>query len=171
MAARRGFQRAAQRRPTFWEGAISQNSPSVAGAVATFTEIVPEANLENVPDATVVRVRGSYGWSVAGANGSGVCALGIMLVSKAAAAVGIGSLPTPIADIGSDWLWWDGFGWDNVGTVGDGPVLAGQRMIDTKAMRKTKLNQVLVLTTEISGLGASAGIATIASVLRVLLKR
>ena len=171
MANRRGFQRAAQRRPTFWEGAIFQALPSVAGAVATVNTLVTEANLENVPNSTVVRVRGNYGWSVAGANGSGACTLGIMLVNAPALAVGIGSLPTPLTDIGSDWLWWDSFGWDNVGTVGDGPVLAGQRMIDTKAMRKTALNQVLVLITEIQGLGATAGIATIAGSLRVLVKR
>jgi len=171
MANRRGFQRAAQRRPTFWEGAVIQALPSVAGVASTVSAVVTEANLENTPNATVVRVRGNYGWSVAGANGSGVCALGIMLVNSPAFAVGIGSLPTPITDIGSDWLWWDSFGWDNVGTVGDGPVLAGQRTIDSKAMRKTKLNQDLVLIVEIAGLGASAGIATIAAALRVLLKR
>ncbi len=171
MANRRGFQRAAQRRPTFWEGALFSSLPSVAGAVAEVDTLVTEANLENVPNSTVVRVRGSYGWSVAGANGSGVCALGIMLVNAPALAVGIGSLPTPITDIGSDWLWWDSFGWDNVGTAGDGPVLAGQRTIDSKAMRKTALNQVLVLITEIQGIGASAGIATINGMTRVPVKR
>ncbi len=171
MANRRSFRGASQRRPTFWEGAFVQALPSIAGAAATVSTVVTEANLENVPNSTVVRIRGGYGWSVAGANGSGTCSLGIMLVDQAALTVGVGSLPTPDTDIGSDWIWWDVFGFDNVGTTGDGPVQAGQRVIDTKAMRKTKLNHVLVLITEIRGLGASAGIATIAGGMRVLFKR
>ena len=171
MAANRGFRRAAPRRTTFWNGAIFQALPSVAGVDSTVSTVLSEVTLETVPNATIIRCRGTYGWTVAGADGSGVCALGIMLVNAPALAVGIGSLPTPITDIGSDWLWWDIFGWDNVGTAGDGPVLAGQRVIDSKAMRKVKLNQVLVMITQISGLGAAAGIATIAAGLRVLQKR
>jgi len=171
MAANRGFRRAAQRRPTFWEGAIVQSLPSIAGVASTVGTIVSEANLENTPNATIVRVRGSYGFTTASLDGTAVLAMGIMLVNAPALSVGIGSLPTPITDIGSDWLWWDSVGLDNVGTAGDGPTLAGQRMIDSKAMRKTKFNQVLVLITEIQGLGAAAGIATIATGLRVLFKR
>ncbi len=171
MANRRGFQRAAQRRPTFWEGARLQLLPSIAGAQSDVQSVISEANLENVPNGTIVRIRGSYAWSVASANGTGVCALGIMLVDAAALAVGVGSLPTPFDDIGSDWIWWDTFGFDNVGTTADSPVNAGQRTIDSKAMRKVKLNQVLVMISEIDGLGGSAGIVTIAAGLRVLVKR
>ncbi len=44
-------------------------------------------------------------------------------------------------------------------------------MVDSKAIRKTKLNQVLILVTEVVGLGASAGIVTIAFGARFLFKR
>ncbi len=172
MATRRAFRRgSSQRRPTFWEGATFQALPSIAGAPATVSTLVTEALLENVPEPTVVRIRGSYVYSETAIDGTAACAMGIMLVDKAALAVGIGSLPTPLADIGSDWIWWDIFGLDNVGTVAADPVRTGSRMIDSKAMRKVKMNEQLVLITEVVALGAAAAVVTIAGGVRVLFKR
>ena len=171
MANRRVVRRAAVRRPTFWQGSEFQALPSIAGVDSTVSTILTEVNMETVPNGTIVRVRGSYCWTIAGLDGTGQVTMGMMLVNGSALAVGIGSLPTPFTDIGSDWLWWDTFGIDNVGTLGDGPALSGQRMIDSKAMRKITLNKALVLTVQIQGIGAANGIATIAGVARVLTKR
>jgi len=172
MAQRRGFRRGSSvRRPSFWLGNSFQALPSIAGVATTANTIVAEVDLEQAPNPTLVRVRGSWGFNIAGLDGSGVLTVGMMLVNAAALAAGVASLPTPFTEIGSDWLWWDSVGIDNVGTVGDGTVLAGQRTIDSKAMRKVKNNTVLVLVTEISGIGAAAGIATISGVARVLFKR
>ena len=55
MANRRSVPRAA-RRPTFWEGGnFFNDNPSGTTVVST---LVSEANLENVPHSTLVRIRG-----------------------------------------------------------------------------------------------------------------
>ena len=172
MANRRAFRRgSSQRRPTFWEGATFQAIPSVGGVQVTVNTLVSEATLENVPEPTVVRCRGSYIYSEASINGSTVVGMGIMLVDNAALAAGVASLQSPLTDDGSDWLWWDVFGLDNVGTENADPARTGQRMIDSKAMRKVKLNQALVLITEANGIGGSAAVITIVGGIRVLFKR
>jgi len=178
MAHSRGFRRgSSQRRPTFWEGNIGAMAPSIAGTNQAVLAIVGEGQLENTPNATVVRIRGSYTMSTAvGINGEAVLSVGIMLVNAPAFGAGVTSLPTPIADVGSDWIWMDCIPLDNVGVVGE-PIAAARRPIDSKAMRKVGLNQVLVFVAEIVGVaGGTTGAATVAIAdivfgLRVLFKR
>jgi len=133
--------------------------------------IVTEAIFENVPEPTVIRVRGSYVFSETGIDGTASLFLGIMVADKNAIAAGVASLETPFTDIGSDWLWWDVAPLDNVGTVAADPVRTGRRMIDSKAMRKVKNNQALVFVSEVVGIGAAAAVVTIVFGLRVLIKR
>ncbi len=104
-------------------------------------------------------------------NGTMILSMGIILVTNVALAAGVTAIPSPFTGIGNDWIWWDAVGLDNVGTVAADPVRTGSRMIDSKAMRKVKDNQVLVLVTEVTGLGGTAGVVTIAGAVRVLLKR
>ncbi len=173
MAVRRGFRRAAVRRPTFWEGAIAQMSLASGGAsVAT---IVSEANLEAVPNGTIVRVRGSVlvQATAAGAvDAESIVNWGIMLVNAPAFAAGIASLPTPRTDIGSDWLAWGSTGIHAHSTAVAGNELSAMERIevDSKAMRKVGLNQVLVFTAEDSVI-TSTIVSSLVISLRVLFKR
>jgi len=145
--------------------------PSIAGVSVTVSTLVAEALLENVPEPTLVRVRGTYGYSETALDGSAVLTLGIMVVNEPALTAGVASVPQPQNDIGSDWLWWDSVPLLNVATAGEDPLRTGVRTIDSKAMRKIKNNQVLVLMTQVTGIGAAAGVVTVVGAVRVLFKR
>ena len=171
MANRRGFRRGSSpRRSLTWQGAVFNAIPSLSGVAVTATTLISEVNLETFPDPTVVRCRGSYIYSEASINGSVAVTMGIMLIDNAALAAGVGSIQSPLTDVGSDWLWWDVFGLDNVGTENADPARTGQRIIDSKVMRKVKVNQALVLVTEVTGLGGTAAVITIVGGIRILLK-
>ena len=173
MANRRFVQRAA-RRPTFWQGA------SLAGTVPTGTSIagaiITESQLENVPNPTIVRIRGSIMITtilagVAGARANIFC--GIKLVT--ASAFSSGTHQQPFTDAGSDWIWWTTAAMHLVGgTVAtpsvDGGTLFKRIEIDSKAMRKVPINSLLAIVVEnlalVSTMTIEFGGGT-----RVLLKR
>ena len=77
--------------------------------------------------------------------------MGIKL--STAAAVAGGTVEGPNTEIGSDWIWWTTMGFElesgTVGTPGvDGQLMMKRIEIDSKAMRKVGLNQVLVMVTQ-----------------------
>ena len=148
--ANRRFVRTTKRRVN-WE--VFANSSLAAGAGSAVFTLVSEAILEAGPSPTIVRVRGEF-WakSQTSAVNARVTA-GIIVVTNKALAAGVASLPSPLTDGGSDWLWWDTYGlaWQTGEPIESGAV---RRVIDSKAMRKVGLNQVLVMvieTTSISG--------------------
>ena len=79
-------------------------------------------------------------------------AIGIAVVSEQAVAVGVGSLPTPITDIGSDkWLLWDymSAAFEFQSAVGTNANFeAAKNRIDSKAMRKVNDGESVVLVAE-----------------------
>ncbi len=132
----------------FWEG-VGINQSVTTGASATST-VITEAQLETVPNATLVRIRGEalVQVSAAAATPSACLAfMGIKLVSVAALAGA--SVSLPFTDVGSDWVWWycvpmNLLGGSVAAPNGDGRVITRRVVIDSKAMRKVKLNEVLV---------------------------
>ncbi len=150
MARRRVFQRAAVRRRTTWEG--TGISVSVTSGTSVVTTLLSEAALENIPNPTIVRIRGSLLLRVTAQGASASTAhmfMGIKLTT--ATALAIPAVELPDADIGSDWIWWGERGFSTLDT-GIGQSNSGQTyerlIIDSKAMRKVQPNQVLVLVTQ-----------------------
>jgi len=174
MANRRFVQRAA-RRSTFWEGGNIFFTGVATGSNVSQT-LIPESSLENVPNSTLVRIRGSI--LVAATTGSTgalcIATLGIKL--STAAAVAGATVENPNADIGSDWIWWTTVGLSQQNTIatatpGPGPDTLVHRIdIDSKAMRKVPLNKVLVF---VGSNVAVAGTMTyeVVGAARVLFKR
>ena len=148
--ANRRFAPRAVCRPTFWEGGnIIQEI--VTGAT-TVSSVVAEANLENVPQSTLVRIRGAALISVNAIGASGAKGLAVMGIKLAtAAAVAGGTVESPNADIGFDWIWWQVVGLSVENTLVtpgiDGTTATTRVMIDSKAMRKVGLNSVFVFVT------------------------
>jgi len=172
MANRRFAPRAA-RRSTFWEGGNVSQSVVATGTNVVST-LIPEANLENVPNSTLIRIRGSV--LVAATTGStgalALATLGIKL--STAAAVAGATVEGPNAEIGSDWIWWTTVGLSQQNTVSapipDGGLLYQRVDIDSKAMRKVGLNQVLVFASQNVVLSGTMTFEVIGGV-RVLFKR
>jgi len=172
VANRRTFQRSTRRR-TSWEGAAF-DLEVVTGA-SGFVTIVSEAILENVPEPTIVRVRGNMlvRQSAQGAAGTRTNVVyGIKLATASAIAAGIGSIEDPLDGIGSDWLWWDSVAMNTLDT-GLGATNSGQTYhrvaIDSKAMRKVGNNTGLVFVVQVVSVTSTATIQTTGAV-RVLLK-
>jgi len=173
--ARRSFRRTAPKRATFWEGFAVKFSTVTVGAPA-FAVITTEAILENSPNPTLIRQRGSalvYA-NAGGATLDSTLFMGIMVADSRAIAVGITGLQLPFTNIGSDWLWWKAVHIsDNSGSIDQiRPTTAAARFeIDGKAMRKIGLNEAVVLVLEVSDGGATALSATAAISARMLYKR
>ena len=94
--------------------------------------------------------------------------MGIMVVT--AAAVSGAAVPNPATNTGNDWLWWD------VATVGAaaGDVIGEEITIDrltvdSKAMRKIGLNEVVVLVADLQSCEGTL-VVNVCGALRMLLK-
>ena len=173
MANRRFAPRAA-RRSTFWEGGnIGLNV--VGTGTNVVSTVIPESSLENVPNSTLVRIRGSVMVAVTvGTVGAAFTAtLGIKLAT--AAAVAGATVEGPNTEIGSDWIWWSTVGLSVQNTIGleqpHGSVIMSRYIdIDSKAMRKVGLNQVLVFAAQNTVI-AGTGTFEVFGGVRVLFKR
>ena len=150
--ARRRFVPQRIRRPMHWDGA-DVNLTVTTGASVVGT-LVSEANLENVPNATLVRIRGELLVMLTSSVATpGACHayMGIKLTTSTALAAP--SVELPFTNIGSDWIWWTTVplnltGGSVASPNSDGRSIVHRVMVDSKAMRKTSLNQVLVLVVQ-----------------------
>ena len=132
------------RRLTSWEsgpGGTAVASTSVGTAI-----ILGSAISATVPGLTIVRLRGElmmYMDQAASSNDGFAGAFGIGLASKAAVTVGVGSVPTPIAeDTSENWLYHRyfalkaGFGFAGGADPGGNNQFSLRIDVDSKAMRK-----------------------------------
>ena len=161
------------RRGTFWEGvnvdsAVLNNSQNVIAAVS-------EATLENVPNPTIVRVRGSLVLKQTSPTAGARTHLTMGLIVADAQAFAVPAVERPLTDIGSDWLWWTNQSYHADGTAVTpldeaGGAVWSRIEVDNKSMRKIQPNQVLALVLQNS---PAAGTATVivTGVLRFLFKK
>ena len=182
MPGKRGFSRGSSRvrsprRLTAWSlgpggddlASLDQLSLSATGDSIFGSGVTPV-----VPALTVVRLRGVLRLNLTAADtgGSGFnYAVGIGIVSADAFTVGATAVPKPFTD--ADWPGWM---WHHFGqlstavgaltTTNAHPALVTE--IDSKAMRKLRLNEVLFGIIEAAELGTSVMTATLTS--RVLVK-
>ena len=150
---------------------------SLASATSVVFTLLSEANLENVPNPTIVRIRGNIhlvSTAAAADNARTQITMGIMVVDVKAFTAGISALELPATGIGGDWLWWDTRTIDiAVASATAEDTALGIRHnieVDNKAMRKVGLNQVLVLIAQNENLN-SAHTVQLSAALRILLKR
>ena len=161
----RSGRRSGLRRPTFWEtvSSTAMSTLTDGGTVAQMTTLVLESELDNVPNPTLIRVRGKiFAQLGAAANAQGDVILlshAIMVVDAKAFAVGTTAVPLPLSSNSEDFLW---FGTQIMAQNDQTTVLNNQSNwnmleVDSKAMRKITLNQVLVLVSEMVGLSGGGG--------------
>ncbi len=170
MAGRR-FSTRSKRRVT-WAGEAIDLGDIISGT-PQFLVLVPEAIMEEFPTPTVVRMRGQLAVATDAAGGPvslATVGLGVYLADNAAVAAG--TLQLPLRDAGSDWIWW------YPAVIKEGS--AGQAeqdqwagfdrvIVDSKAMRKVKNDQALVLVAEVVNAQGTAQ-ANVYGRIRVLLK-
>ncbi len=162
------------RRPTFWEGAKIDMTVTTGASISQ--PVVTEALLETVPNPTLVRIRGSLliiMTASAATPGACLAVIGIKVVSGAALAGA--SISLPFTDIGSDWVWWQAIPMNLTGGSvaapnSDGRSIVHRVDIDSKAMRKIKGNEVLVLVSQ-NVVGVSTQTFDVDGSMRVLFKR
>ena len=137
----------------FWEGA-SFSQLLTTGTAAVLTA-VSEATIENIPNPTLVRVRGEgavYVTAIGASGAQAIVSVGLIKVTARALAAGVASLPTPGTDTGSDWLWHKDVPLGVRGSLGADSESLGAHVarfeIDNKAMRKFEPNEVLVIVFE-----------------------
>ena len=141
-----------------------------------FAIVVSEAELEDVPNPTLIRQRGqilAYA-NAGGATLDSVIFLGMYFANNKAVAAGIASLQLPGTDVGSDWLWTDCIPIsDNSGSIDQirPTTSAARQIIDGKAMRKVEPNQAMVLVGQVVDFGATALNANVTVGCRFLFKK
>jgi len=94
--------------------------------------------------------------------------MGLIVVT--AAAVAGAALPSPLSNTGNDWVWWDQFsvGASAADVIGE-EITVHRKIVDSKAMRKIGLNEVLALVTELQTCEGTM-VVNICGALRFLLK-
>ncbi len=171
-ARRRSFRSTVQKRKMLWEGA-QINGLVTTAAPFIFATVVSEATLENIPDPTIIRIRGDLAVveKQQGANDSGIVTMGMMVVTAAAFAAS--AIPDPIVDISSDWMWWDSRALArDVGVLPETALGTFARVsIDNKAMRKVGLNQILIFVIKLTTLAGANVQYNVSGAVRVLLKK
>ena len=162
MAHARGFRpRTQSRRQTAWGAGPNAESQSLSATQSLIWTNGSVLALEQ--EVTIVRVRGYCNiiLEATAAIGDGFSgAIGIGLVSSAAFAAGVASVPTPITEVDwSGWLYHKFFDLRSItATIADGvnSVACVQQFdIDSKAMRKQGSSMTLMGVVEVSESGTA----------------
>jgi len=161
------------KRPTFWEGATGAFTLTT-GTVSTST-VVTEATLENTPNPTLIRIHGHIFVHVTARGAAGdaaILGLGMIPQSSAAVAAGVTSMPVPITDVSSPWLFHRQVVLDSNIAPPNGTDIGGNYhiIVDNKSMRKFDLNQALQLTVQNLAIAGTLSLS-VAFAFRFLFKR
>ncbi len=121
--------------------------------------------------STLMRTRGEIlvQLDAAAVDERSIIALGLIKVKTAAAVAGVASIPTPSTESAADWLW---HGWALVTSGAEAAVVNDQLVarltVDSKAMRKLKADESVVLVAEACGGVDQGGTVDIIYGLRIL---
>ena len=142
-----------QRRKMEWDLGPEARDVSIA---ATGSVLWTTGGTPLIPGLTAIRHRGHVDAFLRSATAIGdgfIGAHAIGIVSVAAFTAGVASCPTPITEISWDWIWHQFFDVRIItGTIADGVNAANVSSridIDSKAMRKFGLDEVLFGVTEV----------------------
>ena len=165
----------APRRAKVWVGAFSSTWVAHPPSTSTVVTLITEGDIESQGKPTLARVRGTWAAmhdiSAAGVTSAMVVAAGITVVSTKAVTAGITAVPTPLTNIEWPWLWWDsvvaGVEIDGAGVAEH--VEQGNRIVDSKAMRKLPPASALIMVFETGPALEGAPDVNVALALRLLL--
>ena len=140
---------------------------------AITTPILTEGLLEGYGNPTIVRIRGNmmcWNDSTSGSGAVALVTLGMFLADAAQVTVGISAMPLPFSNIGSDWIYWDQFiVGEQISNQADANDISFERhIVDSKAMRKVKLNHQLQLVAELQNV-EGVPVMNVCGVVRCLL--
>ncbi len=125
-----------------WSGnTFSQDAQGTAVTINALTTINQAG--------TIVRNRGELLVSIDGPvdGDKAVAAFGLIIASDSQVAAGATAFPSPATDLDANWLW-HSFATMLVQAAGDDGTISTRLMIDSKAMRKVKQNDQLVLVAD-----------------------
>jgi len=145
----RNFQRSGRPTDKAW-----LKIPSSSLSITSAGTVIAAGVLNFTGPGTILRVRGDILFAFGGvtvALDEMTFAMGLGLVSSDAAALGATAMPDPAAEADYPWLWWKEFSMFSTFAIdGTGTDHSGQLQVripvDTKAMRRVKPGQTLVLT-------------------------
>ena len=153
MAHSRGFRNRSQsRRRTEWFQGVG--GVTVVTSSTSQAQLLGAGVITTFGEETLGRTRGLFEAQVVGApasDGDGYFgAVGIGVVSSPAYTAGIGSVPTPVTEMGWDgWLWHHFFSvHTSVAAEAAGPGRHHRVEIDSKAMRKVQTDQTIFAAVE-----------------------
>ena len=141
----------------------------VFAAQAAGTAAVSVLSAQHLPE-TLLRIRGEWALSMVGVQAPQrglALSIGLILVPEG---TGTTVLWSPITDGDAPWMWWDTmhllYNETVVDVIGSQATLSGRRVIDSKAMRKDR-NQELQCVIENASIIGGASVDVVGSV-RVL---
>ena len=148
-----------RRRESLWIAGVWTENDFALGFVALLTFLSAEALA--LRPFTIVRTRGLLylGTDQVAGTENQAAIYGEIVVQDTAAAVGIGSVPTPLAEGGSDFHVYEPIA-SRVSLVTAASMFHDgvSKEIDSKAMRKVDLGQTLLSVVETAPTGASEGV-------------
>ncbi len=123
------------------------NALDIAIGSASAVEVFQYATAQ-----TILRTRGKVYLQLdaGGVDERVVVAMGLIIVSRRAAAIGVTALPLPDTNAEDDWLWYGYMVCSSLGEAAIQPdALFDRQEVDSKAMRKVKADESLVFVSEI----------------------
>ncbi len=158
------------RRETQWIAGTFTNNTLAVNSVTLLTSL--NAAALALRPFTIVRTRGIFQFASDQETVSenyGI-SYGEIIVSEQASAAGVGSVPTPETESGSDWhVFEQGLGRLAVSSAIGIWETGFQKEIDSKAMRKVDLGEDLIVVVEVPASGPSEGVL-FRSFVRTLIK-
>ena len=178
----RGFARAPQRRLTSWflgPGGDDLPTLDIQAFSSNTTLIIGSGITPLIDNLTIVRTRGHLEFILESADAlrSGFnWVAGIGIVTSDAFAVGVSAVPNPFDDADwPGWLWYASGGIHSpsstaIPTVGDQQTVVDNPIveIDSKAMRKLRVNEVMFLS--VQGGETGTAVMSVRGMTRVLVK-
>ena len=148
--ANRRFAVRSRKRVTSWIG-VNIDIPDLVVGTSKFLAAINESDLEQYPTPTVVRVRGrvsAFTDDSSTPGGFGTVYMGIIVTTATAFAAA--AIPSPIPPASNDFLWWDSVtvGASAADVIGE-DVTVDRIIVDSKAMRKVGINEVLVFVAQL----------------------
>jgi len=143
-------QSAGRRTDYTWFGAADITTGS---DLALTTSVLPSNHITLGETGTLMRLRGRARVSLdaTAVDEFAVVAVGIIKLTDEAFAAGVGSVPTPHTDVDAEWAW---HSYLTIGSGAEASVnqnsLFDSVVIDSKAMRRFKQNEVIAFVAEIA---------------------
>ena len=144
-----------------WRGS-SNTSLTLTGAGTSIASSIVFVDTPNTILRTLGGIRVAFSDQTLVAGDQAQITLGLFIVNQDAFSVGASAMPDPAGEPEADWLWWYpiqlfNFGVTTEALFAQGAAQANIR-IETKAMRKTKPNDVYVLLAEYEDISGSPAV-------------